>query len=68
MEALIVPDADIWRAANLLIREHGDDAEITAAKRAEEMLDQGDSDGQLVWQRIRRAVVELRARPTGLMH
>jgi hypothetical protein len=64
----MIPDADIWRAANLLIREHGDAAEVTAAKRAGEMLDQGDGDGQLVWQRIRRAVVELRGRPSGLLH
>jgi hypothetical protein len=64
----MVPEADIWRAANLLIREHGDGAEITAARRAEEMLDQGDRDGQRVWQRIRRAVVELQARPMGLVH
>ena len=64
----MVPDADIWRAANLLVREHGEDAEITAARRAGEMLDQGDRDGQRVWQRIRRAVAELQARPTGLVH
>jgi hypothetical protein len=64
----MVPDPDIWRAASLLIREHGDDAEITAARRAREMHDQGDWDGQSVWQRIRRAVVELRGRPPGLLH
>ena len=64
----MVPDADIWRAASLLIREHGDAAEITAARRAGEMLDRGDGEGRLVWQRIRRAVVELQATPTGLMH
>jgi hypothetical protein len=51
-----------------LIREHGDDAELTAARRADEMLDRGEPDGQLVWLRIRRAVVELQARPTGPGH
>jgi len=50
----MIPDRDIWRAANLLIREHGVDAEVVAARRADEMLDRGDRDGQLVWLGIRR--------------
>jgi hypothetical protein len=47
------PDRDIWRAANLLIREHAAEAEMVAARRADEMLERGDRDGQLVWLRIR---------------
>jgi hypothetical protein len=39
----MIPDRDIWRAANLLIREHKADAEIVAARRADEMLERGDS-------------------------
>ena len=42
----MVSDLDIWRAANLLIRKHGADAELEAAKRADLMLDRGDDDGQ----------------------
>ena len=61
----MIPDRDIWRAANLLIREHGADAEIVAARRADEMLERGDRDGQLVWLRIKRAIVELQAMPAG---
>ena len=61
----MIPDRDIWRAANLLIREHGADAEIVAARRADEMLERGDRDGQLVWLRIGRAIVELQAVPMG---
>jgi hypothetical protein len=60
----MIPDRDIWRAANLLTREHGADAEMAAA-RADEMLERGDHDGQLVWLRIRRAIVELQAVPVG---
>jgi len=59
---------DIWRAANLLIGQHGAEAEIVAAQRADLMLDRGDRDGQLVWLRIRRAIAELQAAPTGLAH
>jgi hypothetical protein len=64
----MIPDLDIWRAANLLIRQHGDDAEIAAAQRADLMLDRGDQDGQLVWLRIMRAVAKLQAAPTGPAH
>jgi hypothetical protein len=61
----MMPDRDIWRAANLLIREHSTDAEVVAARRADEMLELDDRDGQLVWLRIRRAIVELQAVPVG---
>ena len=64
----MVPEADIWRAAALLIREHGGEAAVTAAKRAGEMRDQADWDGQRVWRRIRRAVVKLQAYPSDLVH
>jgi hypothetical protein len=52
----LVSDLDIWRAANLLIRKHGANTELEAAKRADLMLDRGDDDGRLLWMRIRRAV------------
>jgi hypothetical protein len=61
----MIPDRDIWRAANLLIREHGGDAEVVAARRADEMLEGGDRDGHLVWLRIRRAGAEMQAVPAG---
>jgi hypothetical protein len=46
---------DIWRAANLLIRQHGDSAEIEAARLQYLMLDRGDDHGRQVWARIRGA-------------
>ena len=61
----MIPERDIWRAANLLIREHKADAEILASRRADEMFERGDRDGQLVWLRIRRAITELQAMPIG---
>jgi hypothetical protein len=61
----MIPDRDIWRAANLLIREHAAEAEIVAARRVVEMLERGDRDGQLAWVRIRRAIVELQPAPVG---
>ena len=64
----MVSDIDIWRAANLLIQQHGDDAEIIAAQRADLMLERADHDGQRVWLRIRRAVAEFVAGPSGPVH
>jgi hypothetical protein len=61
----MIPDRDIWRAADLLIREHRADAEVVAARRADEMLERGDRDAQLVWIRIIRAIVEFQAVPVG---
>ena len=60
-----IPESDIWCVANLMIREHGVEAEIVAARRADEMLDRGDIDGQRVWMRISRAIGELQAPATG---
>jgi hypothetical protein len=61
----MIPRSRHWRAANLLIREHAADAEIVSARRADEMLERGDHEGQLVWLRIRRAIAQLQAVPMG---
>ena len=50
---------DIYRTANELIKQHGPDAPIHAAMRADELLDAGDLDGQAVWKRILAAMEEL---------
>ena len=52
-------DLDIFRSAKLLIDQHGQDALIEAALKADELLDAGDLDGQATWLRIRKAVLEL---------
>ena len=55
----MIPDLDIYRTANVLMKQHGQDAPIAAAMRADAMLEQGDLDGHAVWKRILRAVGEL---------
>ncbi len=48
------------------VKQHGQDAPIHAAMRADAMLDKGDLDGYAVWKRILRAVEELqRVEPGG---
>ncbi len=56
----MIPNLDIYRDANLLVKQHGEDAPIHAAMRADAMLEKGDLDGLAVWKRILRAVEELR--------
>ncbi len=55
----MIPDIDIFRVANLLVKRHGQDAPVEAAIRADAMLDKGDLDGCAVWRRILGAVEEL---------
>ncbi len=52
-------DLDIYRSANVVIREHGEDAALEAAMRADAMLEKGELEGLAVWKRILRAVEEV---------
>ena len=52
-------DLDIYRSANELIEQHGEDAPIHAAMRADELMDAGDMEGEAVWLRIVKAIEEL---------
>jgi len=49
-------ERDIWRTAAFLIREHGEDARLVAARRASELHEQGDEPGTWVWIKIWRAI------------
>ena len=42
-------DLDIYRTAQLLIREHGEDGALEAAQRTDAMLECGDMEGCVVW-------------------
>ena len=47
------------RAANILVKRHGADAAIAAARRADQLLAEGDVAGCAVWKRILATVTEL---------
>jgi len=59
-------DVDIYRAAHLMIHEHGGDAELEAATRANWMLQRGDRNELLTWFRIWRTIAVMRQAPTSL--
>ncbi len=64
---MMVDDLDIYRAANELIKQYGEAADIEAAMRADECLAAGDMEGEAVWLRILKAINELlsKERPEG---
>jgi hypothetical protein len=52
-------EIDIWRSAALLVRQHGEDADLHAARHMDAMIERGDPQGEAVWRRIMRPVTEL---------
>ena len=65
----MIPEIDIWRAANLMLNRYGDEADIESAIRAEELAEAGDRAGEAVWRRIIDAIGQLEnTTPTGRVH
>ncbi len=61
----MIPDLDIYRSAQALVKRHGEDAPIHAAMRADAMLEAGDMAGYAAWKRVLRAVEELQGAGPG---
>jgi hypothetical protein len=65
----MLDEPDIWRAADLLLKNCGDAAPLVAAQRADELLAAGDVKGRAVWLGILRVVGTLLATtPSGRVH
>ena len=65
----MIPDLDIYRATQVLVKYHAQDAPIEAAMYADAMLERANLDGYAVWKRILRAVEELqRVEPAARVH
>ena len=64
----MIPNPEIYRAANILVKQHGQDAPIHAAMRADAILEKGDLEGRAIWLRIVKAIEELLSeeRPEGV--
>jgi hypothetical protein len=51
--------SEIFRAAKLIIHQHREEAVMFAARRADQLLEEGDLDDSAVWRRILAATEEL---------
>ncbi len=63
--AAMVSEIDIYRSAKLLVDQHGEDAGLEAAMRADAMLEKGAIAGKRVWVRIMKAIDELQRTEPG---
>ena len=52
----VIPEIEIWRAANLMLKRYGDKAVEESAARADEFAAHDDYNGEAVWCRITDAV------------
>ena len=65
----VIPEIDIWRAAQLMLKRYGDEALKESAARATELTLAGDDDGAATWHRIMEAVTQLaNTTPPGTAH
>ena len=65
----VIPEIDIWRAANLMLKRYGHKALEESAARADELTAQDDYNRAAVWRRITDAVGQLANRtPVGPLH
>jgi hypothetical protein len=64
----MIPEIDIWRVANLMLKRYGDLAEVESARRADELWEVGDA-AVAVWRRVMGAVRQLvNVTPPGPLH
>jgi hypothetical protein len=65
----MIPEIDIWRAANLMLKRYGDKALEESTMRVDELAAEGDHDGVDTWRRISAAVIQLANNtPPGPLH
>ena len=65
----VIPEIDIWRAANLMLKRYGDKALKESNKRADELAAADDHAGADTWRRITNAIVQLaNTVPPGPLH
>ena len=65
----VIPEIDIWRAAQLMLKRYGDNALNESVARADELAAGDDQNGAATWRRIAVAVVQLiNTTPSGPVH
>jgi hypothetical protein len=67
--ARVIPEIEIWRAANLMLKRYGEKALEESATRADELAATGDHNREVTWRRIAAAVGQLANNtPPGPVH
>jgi hypothetical protein len=65
----VIPEIDVWRVANLMLKRYGDEAEAESAIRSAELAEAGDCAGAGVWRRVTDAIGQLKnTTPPGPLH
>jgi hypothetical protein len=64
----VLSDRELWGCANHYLKQHGEDAPIVAAMRADELLAEGDMEGVRTFQAIVRRINQLLEAPTGALN
>lgn len=65
----MIDDRELWACANLLIEQHGDQAWLVAAQRADALLEQGENEGHYTFLGILERIKELeQTKPDGTVH
>ena len=65
----VIPEIDIWRAANLMLKRYGEKALEESEARGDELAAADDYSGEAVWRWITDAVRQLANQtPAGPLH
>ena len=65
----MIPEIDIWRAADLMLKRYGEKALEESAARVDELAADGDQEDAVTWRRITDAVGQLaNTTPPGTVH
>ncbi len=67
-KAATLPEWELWACAEEMIRQHGLDAPIHAAMRADALLEKGDDDGAAAWRLIVHRINGLLIEPGDQLH
>lgn len=65
---MAISDWELWACAQEMIHQHGADAAVRAAMKADALLFDGEREGAAAWQRIVHRINRLEAEPAGPLH